>query len=65
LKAIKFKVGDKVVYPGHGVGEIIEIKAKSIADTEQQFFRYCDYRYRYEDFGTCAAGRNGGIATSR
>ena len=34
----KFEVGDKVVYPGHGVGQIESIEAKSIAGTEQQFF---------------------------
>ena len=34
----KFEVGDKVVYPGHGVGQIETIEAKSIAGTEQQFF---------------------------
>lgn len=33
-----YKIGDKVVYPGHGVGEIISIQTKSIAGTEQQFF---------------------------
>ncbi len=38
LKAIKFKVGDKVVYPGHGVGEIVEVQEKKIANTAQHFF---------------------------
>lgn len=33
-----YKIGDKVVYPGHGVGEITSVQAKSIAGTEQQFF---------------------------
>ena len=33
-----FKVGDKVVYPGHGVGQITSIKAKSVAGTDQKFF---------------------------
>ncbi len=33
-----FKIGDKVVYPGHGVGEISTIKSRNIAGTEQQFF---------------------------
>jgi CarD family transcriptional regulator len=36
-KKVEFKVGDKVVYPGHGVGEVVEVKSKSIAGTEQQF----------------------------
>ena len=33
-----FKVGDKVVYPGHGVGVINEVQSKKIAGTDQQFF---------------------------
>lgn len=33
-----FKVGDKVVYPGHGVGEITEQKSTSIGGSEQSFF---------------------------
>ncbi len=33
-----FNMGDMVVYPGHGVGKINSLKAKSIAGTEQQFF---------------------------
>lgn len=32
-----FKVGDKIVYPGHGVGTIEVICAKHIAGTEQKF----------------------------
>ena len=40
LKSLKvpFKVGDKVVYPGHGVGEITELKSTNIGGTEQSFF---------------------------
>jgi CarD family transcriptional regulator len=38
LKKISFKSGDKVVYPGHGVGEVNEVVSKKIAGTEQQFF---------------------------
>lgn len=34
-----FKVGDKVVYPGHGVGEITELKATNIGGSQQQFFQ--------------------------
>ncbi len=33
-----FKLKDKVVYPGHGVGEITAIISKSVAGTEQRFF---------------------------
>ncbi len=33
-----FKVGDKVVYPGHGVGKIEELTARTIAGTKQEFF---------------------------
>ncbi|MBX7138761.1 MAG: CarD family transcriptional regulator [Oligoflexia bacterium] len=33
-----FKVGDKVVYPGHGVGQITSMRSKAVAGTEQQFF---------------------------
>lgn len=33
-----YKVGDKVVYPGHGVGEIREVKIRTIAGSEQHIF---------------------------
>ena len=33
-----FKVGDKIVYPGHGVGEINSLKSRNIGGTEAQFF---------------------------
>ena len=33
-----YKIGDKVVYPGHGVGEIREIKSRSIGGNEQQIY---------------------------
>lgn len=33
-----FKVGDKAVYPAHGVGEIIEIQSKVVAGRERQFY---------------------------
>ena len=33
-----FKVSDKVVYPGHGVGEITNLRSRSIGGAEQQFF---------------------------
>ena len=33
-----YKVGDKVVYPGHGVGEITSQRSRTIGGAEQQFF---------------------------
>ena len=36
LKA--FKIGDKVVYPGHGVGQITMMQSKIVAGSQQQFF---------------------------
>ena len=39
LSTKPFKVGDKVVYPGHGVGEIAEIKSTTIGGSQQQFFQ--------------------------
>ncbi|MFM1847022.1 MAG: hypothetical protein RL417_496 [Pseudomonadota bacterium] len=38
MSSKSFKVGDKIVYPGHGVGEITALKSRTIAGTEQQFF---------------------------
>lgn len=35
---VKFKVGDKAVYPKHGVGEIVKIVELDIAGTRQQFY---------------------------
>lgn len=35
---MEFKVGDKVVYPPHGVGEIESIETKEVAGTAVQFF---------------------------
>lgn len=32
-----FEVDDMLVYPGHGVGRVTAVKAKSIAGTEQRF----------------------------
>ena len=32
-----FKVGDKIVYPGHGVGEVTEVRSQNIGGTEQSF----------------------------
>ena len=33
-----FKVGDKVVYPNHGVGVIEEVKQRAIGDIEASFY---------------------------
>lgn len=33
-----FKVGDKVVYPAHGVGEIEAIRSQSILGTQKRFY---------------------------
>lgn len=32
-KNLEFKVGERVVYPSHGVGEVVEIEVQMIADT--------------------------------
>lgn len=36
---MEFKVGDKVVYPNHGVGIIEQVARKSIAGTTSSFYR--------------------------
>ncbi|MEW5805820.1 MAG: CarD family transcriptional regulator [Acidobacteriota bacterium] len=36
--ALQFKIGDKVVYPNHGVGIIEDITRKNIAGTEKMFY---------------------------
>lgn len=38
LKNNGFKAGDKVVYPGHGVGEISSVQSRSIAGSSQQIY---------------------------
>jgi CarD family transcriptional regulator len=35
---VKFKVGDKAVYPAQGVAEVIKIEEKDIAGSRQQFY---------------------------
>src|SRR5437660_1211833 len=35
---IKFKVGDKAVYPAQGVAEVIRIEENNIADTRQRLY---------------------------
>lgn len=37
-RILNFKVGDKVVYPGHGVGQIAALNVRIIAGTEQHIF---------------------------
>jgi CarD family transcriptional regulator len=37
-KEPKFKVGDRVVYPSHGVGEIIEIECQAIAGMKLEVY---------------------------
>ncbi len=36
--SLKYKIGDKAVYPGHGVGEIISIEIKKIEGQELSFY---------------------------
>jgi CarD family transcriptional regulator len=38
LEAIMFKVGDKVVYPAHGVGQIEGIRSQTISGTQKRFY---------------------------
>ena len=35
---MRFKPGDKVVYPNHGVGEVEEIRTRDIAGSKQEFY---------------------------
>ena len=35
---MSFKVGEKVVYPAHGVGVIESIQSKNIGGTERKFY---------------------------
>lgn len=39
VKVDVFHVGDKVVYPGHGVGVIDEIQARKVGGGEQKFYK--------------------------
>jgi len=34
----EFSVGDKAVYPAHGVGEVVSIEKREIAGSQQQFY---------------------------
>ncbi|HXV74747.1 MAG TPA: CarD family transcriptional regulator [Candidatus Polarisedimenticolaceae bacterium] len=36
---LNFKVGDKVVYPNHGVGVIEQVARRSIGETDASFYR--------------------------
>ena len=38
LKKAEFAVGERVVYPSHGVGEIVDIESQSIADTKLEVY---------------------------
>lgn len=33
-----FQVGEKIVYPGHGIGEIISIESRTISGSSQNFY---------------------------
>ena len=35
---MRFKPGDKVVYPNHGVGEIEEVRTRDLAGSKQDFY---------------------------
>ena len=35
---MQFKVGDKAVYPGHGLGQITSIETKEISGAKQKFY---------------------------
>jgi len=35
---MKFKVGEKIVYPGHGIGEVVSIESKTISERSQEFY---------------------------
>lgn len=37
-KQVSFKLGDKVVYPGQGVGEVMGIEHKEVAGQRQSFY---------------------------
>ena len=37
-KNTEFKVGERVVYPSHGVGEIVEIECQTIGDTKLEVY---------------------------
>ncbi len=33
-----FQIGEKIVYPGHGIGEIVSIESRTISGTSQDFY---------------------------
>jgi CarD family transcriptional regulator len=37
-KNLEFKIGERVVYPSHGVGEIIDVEVQMIADTSLKVY---------------------------
>src|SRR5512141_1956179 len=38
MQQMSFKVGDKAVYPAHGVGEVTAIENREISGTSQTFY---------------------------
>ena len=38
VSSLEFKVGDKVVYPAHGVGVVDSIQMRKVSNTEQKFY---------------------------
>ncbi|NRB10537.1 MAG: CarD family transcriptional regulator [Rickettsiaceae bacterium] len=34
----KFRIGQKVVYPSHGVGEVVDVEVQNIADTKLEVY---------------------------
>ena len=46
-----FKVGEKVVYPAHGVGEIEAVRFQVISGTERKFYMLRILEYGHEDHG--------------
>ena len=47
-----FKVGDKAVYPAHGVGEVTAIENRSIGGIEQTLLHSPNSREWNEDHGS-------------
>jgi len=38
VSSLEFKMGDKVVYPAHGVGVVDSIQMRKVSNTEQKFY---------------------------
>ena len=58
---VKFKVGDKAVYPAHGVGEIVRIVELDIAGSRQKFYevRILDKNQKTLKIPVATAGSGG------